>query len=430
MPRRPVKIVPLPEVVVTQPAQLAACLDHLDDAPAIGFDTEFVGEDAYRPELCLVQVATAENLFIIDPFSCGPLDRFWQILTDPAKTVVVHAGREDLRICHFATGQPPTNVFDIQLAAGLVGFTYPMGYAGLMQELLGARMSKGETLTDWRRRPLQPAQLRYAFDDVRFLLPAGKRLTERLRKFDRLAWAAEEFVGFVRKAVADDATTERWRKVKGIGGLDRRGLAIAREVFGWRDAFAARVNRPPRMLLRDDLVAEIARRAPRSLEDIQSLRGVPVREHEAILEAVNRARALAPGDYPEVEARDNDPPNVLLLASLLGVVLADLAARKRVAGNLVASGQDLKGIVRARVAGQALPDAPLTRGWRATAILPELLDVLDGRDAILVSRPFAAAPLSYLPVEDLSDDEGMESDEQDTDDDTPPDPLESTPNAG
>ena len=213
-------------------------------------------------------------LFVVDPFTCGPLDRFWQILTDPAKTIVVHAGREDIRICNFAIGKPP-NVFDVQLAAGLVGYSYPIGYAGLVQDLLGYRMSKGETLTDWRRRPLLPAQLRYAYDDVRFLLPAWKRLTDRLKKNDRQAWAEEEFAVSVRKAVADETTTERWRKVKGIGALDRRGLAVAREVFGWRDSFAQRVNRPPRMLLRDDLIVEIARRAPRTMDDLQSLRGHP-----------------------------------------------------------------------------------------------------------------------------------------------------------
>ena len=422
MPRRPIKLTALPEIVVTQPAQLATCLAHLAEVPAIGFDTEFVGEDAYRPELCLVQVATAEQLFIIDPFSCGPLDRFWEILSDPAKTVVLHAGREDIRICHFAAGKPPVNVFDIQLAAGLVGFSYPMGYAGLVQDLLGYRMSKGETLTDWRRRPLHPAQVRYAFDDVRFLLPAWKRLTDKLRRQERLPWAVEEFGGFVRKAVADDATVERWRKLKGLGGLDRKGLAIAREIFGWRETFAARVNRPPRMLLRDDLVAEIARRSPKTIDDLQALRGLPRGEQEAILEAVKRARALPPEDHPEVEARDNDPVHVLLLANLLGVVLADLSSRKRLASNLVASGQDLKSVVRARVSGHALPDGPLTRGWRAEAILPELLAVLDGAHAIRVVRPSAAAPLAYLSVTDApAADDGFE--EEPESDDPAADPV-------
>jgi ribonuclease D len=414
MARRPTKLPALPEHVVARPEDLAPCLDQLERAPLIGFDTEFVGEDAYRPELCLVQISTDSALYIIDPFACGPLDRFWDILTDPAKTIVVHAGREDIRICNFAVGRSP-NVFDVQLAAGLVGYTYPIGYAGLVQDLLGNRMSKGETLTDWRRRPLQPAQVRYAFDDVRFLLPAWKELTDRLSKLDRLAWAGEEFEGFVKKAAADDATLERWRKVKGTGGFDRKALAIVREIFTWRDSFAQRVNRPPRMLLRDDLIAEIARRAPKTLEDLQMLRGLPRGEPEAILEAVRRARNLGPSELPELEPRDNDPTHVLLLASLLGVVLSDLCSRKRLASNLVATGQDLKAVVRSKAGNTELPDIALTRGWRSRHILPELLAVLEGRHALRVVKPNSSAPLSYqaaaeeaAPVDDDLDDEDEE----------------------
>ena len=398
MPRRTQKLPALPETIVTHPPQLATCLEQLESAPVIGFDTEFVGEDSFRPELCLVQVATEEQLFVIDPLSCGPLDRFWSILTDPKKTVVVHAGREDLRICQFAIGKPPAGIFDVQLAAGLVGFNYPIGYAGLVQELLSVRMSKGETLTDWRRRPLLPAQVRYAFDDVRFLLPVWHRLLDRLKRNSRVSWADEEFATFVKKAVADEAATERWRKLKGLGSLDRRGLAIVREVFSWREGFAQRVNRPPRMLLRDDLIGEIARRSPRTLDDLQSLRGLPRGEPEAILEAVGRARALPADLLPELETRENDPANVVILGNLLGVVLADLCSRRKLASSLVASGQDLKAVVRARAAKLPLPDLPLTRGWRATAVLPELLAVLDGEHAVRVALPSSSAPLTYLKL--------------------------------
>ena len=419
MARRPPKLPALPEHVVAHPDQLAECLSHLERTSAAAFDTEFVGEDQYRPELCLVQVATAEHLFVIDPFSSGPLDRFWHLLLDANRTVVVHAGREDLRICHFAIGRPPARVFDVQIAAGVAGFTYPIGYAGLVQDLLGYRMTKGETLTDWRRRPLLPAQLRYAFDDVRFLLPAWRKLSDRLRRNDRLGWAEEEFDAFVRRAVADDATVERWRKVKGLGGLDRRGLAVAREVFAWREGFAQRVNRPPRMLLRDDLIAEIARRAPTKLDDLQALRGLPRGEQEAILEAVRRAKALPPEAHPEVETRDNDPPHVVLLGNLLGVVLSDLCSRRRIAPNLVASMSDLKAVVRARAGGYPLPDVPLTRGWRADAILSELLAVLDGRHTLRVVRPASSAPLDYLPTGDRPPPPAVEPPLPDEDDDEP-----------
>jgi ribonuclease D len=402
MPRRPpkpVKTPDLPEHLVTHPAQLVSCLEHLAATPVIGFDTEFVGEDAYRPELCLVQVATAEQLFVIDPFSAGPLDDFWKLLLDPERTSVVHAGREDVRMCYFQAGAPPADVFDIQLAAGLVGLTYPMGYSGLVHDLLGQRMSKAETLTDWRRRPLSPAQVRYAFDDVRFLLPAWKKLTDRLKRLKRTDWAAEEFAGAVRKAIGDEgAAAERWRKVKGIGGLDRRGLAIAREVFWWRDRFAERLNRPAKHLLRDDVLAEIARRAPTRVEDLSAYRGVPRNELDAILEAVRRAKALPPDECPQPEARDNDPPHVVLLGNLLGVVLADWCTRNKLAANLVASGSDLKAVVRSRVYREPLPAIPLTRGWRAAAVLSELQAILDGTKAVRVDDPTAAAPLEFLPV--------------------------------
>ncbi|HEY1189297.1 MAG TPA: HRDC domain-containing protein [Gemmata sp.] len=403
MPRRPGKRPALPEQLVTHPAQMAACLAHLAKAPLIGFDTEFVGEDAYRPELCLVQVSTGEHLFVIDPFECGPLDGFWELLLDPKRTVIVHAGREDVRMCYFQAGSAPPNVFDVQIAAGLVGMTYPIGYAGLVHDLLRQRMQKGETLTDWRQRPLTPAQVRYAYDDVRYLLPAHRKLTERLKRYRRLAWAEEEFAAAVRRAVADDATIERWRKIKGIGALDRRALAVAREMYGWRDRFAERLNKPPRFLMRDDLLIEIARRGPTRAEELHTVRGLPRGQEEPILEAIRRAKALPIEDCPEPETRDNDTANIVLLGNLLNVVLADFAGRHRLAANLVSSGADLKAIVRARVEGGELPDVPLTRGWRAKAVLPELLAILSGDTAIRVADPKALDPLELVELEPEDD---------------------------
>jgi ribonuclease D len=402
MPRRyvkPTKLLALPEHLVTDPAQMAVCLEHLASSRLIGFDTEFVGEDSYRPELCLIQVSTAEQLFVIDPFGVGPLDEFWKLLLDPDRVTVLHAGREDIRICFFQSGKPPANVFDVQIAAGMVGLNYPIGYAGLVNDLLGQRMTKGETLTDWRRRPLLPAQVRYAFDDVRYLLPAWKKLTDRLKRLKRTEWAAEEFATAVQKAVGDEeSVAEKWRKVKGIGGLDRRQLAVARELFGWREQFAERVNRPPRQLLRDDILSEIARRGPTKVEDLSAYRGVPRNEIERILEAVKTAKALPIEQCPVPEARDNDPPHVVMLGSLLGVVLADWCARNKLAPNLVASGSDLRAVVRSRVFRESTAGLPLARGWRSAAVLTELHAILDGTNAVRVANPSALAPLEVIPI--------------------------------
>ncbi len=393
--------------MVTQPAQLEACLEHLSQTNVLGFDTEFVGDDAYRPELCLIQVATAERLYVIDPLSVGRLDAFWKLLLDPNRVTVLHAGREDVRICFFQADQPPASIFDLQLAAGLVGMTYPIGYSGLVYELLGHRMSKGETLTDWRRRPLSPAQVRYAFDDVRFLLPIWKKLSEKLKRLKRMPWAEEEFASLVRKSIGDDeAATERWRKVKGIGGLDRRGLAVARELFLWRDRFAERINRPPRHLLRDDVLAELAKRGPTRTEELSAYRGVPRSELEQILGAIRKAKALPIEDCPEPESRENDSPPITMLGNLLGVVLFDWCARNKLAPSLVASGSDLKAIVRSHVSGVEPPDIPLTRGWRQAAILSELNGILEGRTVLRVARPGAVSPLELVPQPKAEEEEG------------------------
>src|SRR5215218_10438318 len=261
---------PLPEYIITDPAGVRACCDDVAASPQVAFDTEFVGEDTYVPHLCLVQVATPTALYVLDPFDCGPLDEFWELIADPKRLVVVHAGREEVRICNGAIGRPPANLFDVQIAAGLLGLGYPLGYGPLVQTVLRKRLHKGETLTDWRRRPLSQEQIRYAFDDVRDLLALWKKIDARLAKLGRSAWAKEEFDNFVRRALVEAGEAERWRRLKGVSNLDAKRLAVVREVYEWREDVAARRNRPARSVLRDDLVVEIAKHAPKKAEEIAS----------------------------------------------------------------------------------------------------------------------------------------------------------------
>ena len=154
--------------ITTDRELLSFCQD-ISRADRIAFDTEFVSEDTYRPQLCLVQVAAAGKLAVIDPLSARDLRPFWELLVDPKRETIVHAGREELLFCIAAVGAPPARLFDLQIAAGLVGYEYPAGYGSLMSKLLGVRPQKGETRTDWRRRPLSSQQLDYALDDVRCL---------------------------------------------------------------------------------------------------------------------------------------------------------------------------------------------------------------------------------------------------------------------
>jgi ribonuclease D len=381
------------ESIITTAEDLARCCEHLSELKRFGFDTEFVGEESYTPTLCLVQVATAERLYLIDPLAVGPLDAFWKVLTDPAHQVVVHAGREEVRLCRFWTGQAPSNLCDLQIAAGLVGLQYHISHGNLIYELLGTRLAKGETLTEWRTRPLTRDQIRYAFDDVRYLLPAHDALAGRLKQLDRQDWAAEEFARLA-DTVAEDTTREKWRKLPGLGRLERRKLAIARELFAWREGLAAKLNRPPRTIVRDDLLVEIAKRNPQREQDLHVVRGLAHRHAGEILAAIGRARALPPSHHPELAERDNDPPQHGLLVQLLTAVLADFCTRRRLASSLAATSSDLKQLVRAKIQGTSLPDDTLLgSGWRARHILPELEAVLSGDKRIRVEDVRREAPL-------------------------------------
>ncbi|MEX0977575.1 MAG: ribonuclease D, partial [Pirellulales bacterium] len=150
---------------ITSDAQLREFCRELADAPAIAFDTEFVSEHTYRPQLCLIQVAAGDRMAVIDPQAVRDVTPFWEWVASPGHDTIVHSGREELLFCLAAVGRPPARLFDVQIAAGLVGYEYPAGYGSLMYKLLGTRLHKGETRTDWRRRPLSSSQISYALDD-------------------------------------------------------------------------------------------------------------------------------------------------------------------------------------------------------------------------------------------------------------------------
>ncbi len=387
-----------PEELITTPQDLDRCCEHLASARRFGFDTEFVGEDSYHPTLCLVQVATEERLFLLDPQAIGPLDSFWSLVTDQTNLVVVHAAREEIRLCNLWAGAAPGNLFDLQIAAGLVGYSYPLSHTNLVNQVLGIKLPKAETLTEWRSRPLTPEQIRYASDDVRYLLPMWEKLSTELDQLGRLSWAREEFDRLKGVAALDEnnvlVSLEKWRKLRGLGSLDRRRLAIVRELYDWREGEAARTNRPPRTVVRDDLIVEIAKRNPKRTGDLQVIRGLSKRLFDAILETVDRARKLPPEACPEPADKEQDPPQLAIVGHILTAFLNDYCAKNRLANNLVATNQELKLLLRCVSRNQPLAsDSLLTTGWRAQHILPEIFEVLKGKRTIRIGNVNKSGPL-------------------------------------
>lgn len=375
---------PLPESFIDTPDAFDACCDTLRQESSIGFDTEFIGEQSYIPELCLVQISTPRNLFVVDPIALGDMKPLWNILQDHSKTIVVHAGREEARMARLATKKMPSHFFDLQLAAGLVGMTYPISYSGLVRETVKVKLDKSETLTDWARRPLSDRQLAYAYDDVRYLLPAHKKIERKLKKLGREDWLKEEWLKFCQKAVRDNTETERWRKLKGVNNLDRRRLAVAKEVYLWREERAASINRPARFLLRDDLIIEIAKRIPKTSHDVANLRGVTTRDVEPLLAAVRKAAELPEEKLPKKEKRDPDPGENAWVVQLFSATLGSLCKQHSVTQSLAATQTDLRQLLKSFSQRKTTGDRGLLHGWRREMFLPTLLGLWRGEQAMVL----------------------------------------------
>jgi ribonuclease D len=375
--------------LITQPQQWSACLEHLSRVSVVGLDTEFVGEGRYQPHLCLIQIATWDALYVIDPFAITQLQALWELLQDPQRLVVVHGGKEDIRICQQHGGQPPARLFDTQIAAALIGMDYPIGYSRLVEALFRASPKKDLTMSDWRRRPLTQAQLRYAFDDVRYLLPAYQLLHDRLQQHQRQDWAEEEFAALVQRTLAEDDTSEGWRRFKGLHHLDRASLAVVRELYQWREEYSRQMNRPNWQVLADHTLVRIARLKPHSLRDLITLRGVPHHLAAEILDVVLRALALPPIAQPAPVRRIPDSTFLKTISQFLQIILHDWCTRAQVAATLTATSADLKAFAYHHLCHQSnnaelchlsdSVDLPLVRGWRARAILPELQAALAGQ---------------------------------------------------
>jgi ribonuclease D len=384
------------EHFVANEADFLKSCDKIAKSSVLGFDTEFVSEESFRPELCLVQVATPEDLFVIDAIAIGSLGAFWDLVTDGKRDVIVHAGREEIRICQHLSGKAPARLFDIQVAAGLIGIGYPAGYGTLVQTFAGTRLSKQETLTDWRIRPLTADQITYAFDDVRYLLECHEKISARLLELDRMDWAEEEFADLQARSNLDEPIGERWRRVKGTGGFDRKRLAMVREIVAWREEFAAKRNRPPRAILRDDLIADIVKRNPQKAQDILAFRGVQHRDSEEIMAAIQKARALPLDTLPIQDETKPDAPQVGLIGQVMAGLLGDLCNRKSLVPGLVATASDLRELVRSKIDNTSLSgNNSLAKGWRLKHVFPVLMDFLEGKTSLRLARVDNESPFEY-----------------------------------
>jgi ribonuclease D len=336
-------------------------------------------------------------LAVIDPLAAGKLDRFWDVLAQPNHQTIVHAGREELGFALQAVGRCPAMLFDVQIAAGFVADEFPSGYGSLLSRVLGVNAQKGETRTDWRRRPLSSQQLEYALDDVRYLIPLRDKLYERLAKTGRVAWFETEMKDFEQEVIAS-RTRERWRRISGISGLSQRSLAVARELWRWREAEAQLRDSPPRFVLRDDLLVELARRRTAEMRQIRAVRGLERGELQRLLpkisEHIQLALDLPQQELPQSERREV-PQQITVLGQFLSTALTSLCRSLELAPALVGTASDVRDLVAFRLGFVNGQTPALAAGWRAQVVGSLIEDLLAGKLSIRITDPLSDHPLAF-----------------------------------
>lgn len=377
-----------PASLVTTEEQLGELIEHLRQAGRFGYDSEFIGELTYVPKLCLIQVASVERIALVDPLAGLDVTPFWELVADPSVEKIVHAGQQDLEPIVRFLDRSPANVFDTQVSAGFIGLPYPLSLSKLIQETAGVKLGKGLTFTHWDQRPLSASQLRYAADDVRYLILAREKIGERLKALGHAEWAAAECVAMCDPMIFRFNPETQYLRVRGAGSLPPRNLAVLRELTIWRDAVARQLDVPPRAFLKDEILIDLSRNPVKSVEKLDRVRGLP-RPVESeygpqIVELTAKALALPEAELPAMRNAEPTPREKFLTDSLWSVAQC-LCAGQSMDVAVATNRQEINDFFQ-RATGQNDRDSAdpnrLQTGWRHEALGRPLEQLLAGRSRV------------------------------------------------
>ena len=239
--------------------------------PLVALDTEFIRERTYYPQLALVQLAVPGEILLVDPLVPGMDDALRPLLVDPAVTKLMHSASEDLQALQRGCAALPAPLFDTQVAAALCGLGSGLGYQKLVETVTGVTLAKGETRSDWLRRPLSEAQREYAADDVRHLHAVHDHLAPRLAELGRDDWRRADAERALRQAAVETDDPHPHLGVRSAQSLDGEGQARLARLLRWRDREARRSDRPKSWILDNELAVLLARRPPADPGDFAAL---------------------------------------------------------------------------------------------------------------------------------------------------------------
>ena len=365
-------------------------VNHVRQVGVIAFDTEFIGEESFRPKICLVQIATAQRVALLDPLSGVDPMPIYQLVADTSVLTLVHAGEQDLMAVKQAINGNANNLVDTQIAASLIGLPWPSSLGNTIEHLTGLHIDKAHTFTEWDRRPLSKSQLRYAADDVRYLPLVWSRIQEQLVRVNRLNWAMQESATQLAGEQVFDPDRQMRRASRGEP-LKPAVMTILRELVLLRRELAEADDQPQRTVLSDGALMELVRRKPDNASALREIRFVPQpvaeRHGERIVQCIRAAKTMPP--IRQEFARLLEDTAVRARIDAMWLAFQTRCMATNIAPNLVTSRAEFTSWLAARIQreqdlakGSVVTDAPLpfaADDWRAESIGRWLSEFIDGR---------------------------------------------------
>jgi ribonuclease D len=373
---------------VTNQDDLKALCERLSSCEMLAIDTEFVREKTYFHRLGLIQVAGGDDCAAIDPILVGDLQPFLQVIRSPKILKVFHAGKQDLEILFRLCDEAIYPVFDTQIAASLVGWGAQISFAKIVHKAIGKKIHKGETYTDWCRRPLTKNQITYALDDVRFLVPVYEKLVRQLKKRNRLDWLQGEFHALEnpQNFILPDPR-KQFMRVKNIRNLNSRNLAVLRELAAWREDEARTRDCLAKSVIRDEPLLEIARILPKSCDVLSGIRGINHREvsknGDKILAAIERGLEVPKDEQPVLPESDGYSTN-RGVEELLAAYVQIRSEELHIEPTILAQRKQIHEFVKWYEQKKNLDEHFLFQGWRKECIGDNLLSILKGEMGLYI----------------------------------------------
>jgi len=365
--------------LITDSKTLADFCRRLADAPFVAVDTEFMRENTFWPDLCLVQLASPEEAAAIDPKASLNLDPLLDLLVGEPVLKVFHAGGQDLEIIYNLTGRTPHPLFDTQIAAMALGMGEQVGYTGLVETMLGIQIDKGARFTDWGRRPLDQRQIDYAIGDVTHLAALFPKMVARLRRTGRGEWLDEEMERLADPATYANNPETAWQRLR---APSRNPVVLGRlkALAAWREREAQDKDVPRGRIVKDETLADLAAQPPRRQEELPKVRGLSTAWAnnaigERLMSALRNAEPLPADELPAKEPRRPGlTQDSALVADLLKLLLKVRAKEAGVAPRLLARGEELEALAAGQREGLAV-----LSGWRLAAFGRDALALVEGR---------------------------------------------------